>query len=320
MKAGFLVMDKAPGMTSHDIVAIVRAVTGIKKVGHTGTLDPFATGVLVLALGGATRFIQYLDEKLKVYDATIQLGASTETGDPEGDVLETAPVPVLENVQSVLDSMVGVQMQRPPAYSAVKFKGKALYKYARAGEKVEVPAREIEIYAMTLLGQGEDWIRVEIRCSRGTYARVIANDVAKALGTVGHLSQLRRSQSGNFTLKESVDMPGLSQIVASREDYQEVFSRKGERVKWNPRDDVQNALFARTQSLLEAFPKLPSVECSERETTRIRTAGQVPPPPVGVKDGERYLAVSGKEVLALLQAKGRIGQPVRVVGEKSSRR
>jgi tRNA U55 pseudouridine synthase TruB len=248
------------------------------------------------------------------------VGASTETGDPEGAILETAPIPSLENVDSVLQSMVGVQMQRPPPYSAVKFKGKALYKYARAGEKVEVPEKEIEIYAMTLLDQGEDWIRVEIRCSRGTYARVIANDVAMALGSVGHLSQLRRSQSGNFTLDESVDMPGLAQIVASREDYQEVFSREGERVKWNPKDDVQDALFARTQSLLEAFPRLHSVECTERETIRIRTAGVVPPPPVGVKDGERYLAVSNKEVLALLQAKGRIGQPVRVVGEKSSRR
>jgi len=320
VKTGFLVMDKAPGMTSHDVVAIVRAVTGIKKVGHTGTLDPFATGVLVLALGGATRFIQYLDEKLKVYDATIQLGASTETGDPEGAVVETGPIPALDKVAAVLQDLVGVQMQRPPHYSAVKFKGKALYKYARAGEMIEMPAREIEIYAMTLLDQGEDWIRVEIRCSRGTYARVIANDVAKALGTVGHLSQLRRSQSGSFKLDESVDMAGLAQIVASREDYQAVFSREGDRVEWNPRDDVREALFARMQSLLEAFPNLPSVQCTDTETARLRSAGQVPAPPVGVKDGERYLAVAGKEVLAIAQAVGRVGQAVRVVGEKRSRR
>jgi tRNA pseudouridine55 synthase len=320
MKTGFLVMDKAPGMTSHDVVAIIRAVTGIKKVGHTGTLDPFATGVLVLALGSATRFIQYLDEKLKVYDATIQLGASTETGDPEGAIVETGPIPALNNVSEVLQGLVGVQMQRPPAYSAVKFKGKALYKYARAGEKVEVPAREIEIYAMTLLDQGEDWIRVEIRCSRGTYARVIANDVAKALGTVGHLSQLRRSQSGSFTLDESVDMAGLAQIVASREDYQAVFSREGDRVQWNPRDDVREALFARMDSLLEAFPHLPSVQCTDKEAVRLRSAGEVPAPPVGLKDGERYLAVADKEVLALVQAVGGIGQAVRVVGEKRARR
>ena len=152
MKAGFLVIDKAPGMTSHDVVGVVRAITGLKKVGHTGTLDPFATGVLVLALGGATRFIQYLDESLKVYDAVIQLGESTETGDPEGDILETA----LKNVEEVLRSLEGKQMQRPPAYSAVKFKGKPLYKYARAGEAVEVPARPIEIYKMTLIEQGEE--------------------------------------------------------------------------------------------------------------------------------------------------------------------
>jgi tRNA pseudouridine55 synthase len=320
MNTGFLVMDKAPGMTSHDVVAIVRAVTGLKKVGHTGTLDPFATGVLVLALGGATRFIQFLDEKLKVYDATIQLGASTETGDPEGAILETGPIPSLENLDAILQGFVGVQMQRPPPYSAVKFKGKALYKYARAGDKVEVPEREIEIYAMTLLDQGEDWLRVEIRCSRGTYARVIANDVAKALGTVGHLIQLRRSQSGAFGLEESVDMEGLAQIVASREDYAAVFSREGERVQWNPRDEVRNALFARTKSLYDALPQFPHVQCTEGEKKRLKAGGQPPPPPSGVKDGDRYLAVEGQEVLAVVQAAGRLGQALRVVGEKPSRR
>ena len=317
MKAGFLVIDKAPGMTSHDVVGVVRAITGIKKVGHTGTLDPFATGVLVLALGGATRFIQYLDESLKVYDATIQFGASTETGDPEGDVLETGPIPNLDGVEDVLRSLEGKQMQRPPAYSAVKFKGKPLYKYARAGEFVEVPERPIEIYSMTRLDQGEDWLRVEIRCSRGTYARVIANDVAKALGTVGHLRELRRSQSGDFKLDESVDMPGLSEIAAGRADFSVVFSKEGERVKWLPRDEVREALMRRTRGLGEAFPGLARVQCSDGEKRRLLDSGIAPPPPVGVKPGERYMAVVGEEMVAVLESQGKTGQALRVLDGKS---
>ncbi|MEC7240059.1 MAG: tRNA pseudouridine(55) synthase TruB [Myxococcota bacterium] len=320
MKAGFLVIDKAAGMTSHDVVGVVRAITGLKKVGHTGTLDPFATGVLVLALGGATRFIQYLDESLKVYDAVIQLGESTETGDPEGDILETASVPPLKNVEEVLRSLEGKQMQRPPAYSAVKFKGKPLYKYARAGEAVEVPARPIEIYKMTLIEQGEDWLRVEIRCSRGTYARVIANDVAEALGTVGHLRELRRSQSGDFQLDESVDMPGLAQIAAGRDDHAVVFSKQGERVKWFPREDVFAELMRRTRSLSEAFPTLLRVQCNEGEKKRLLAGGAAPNPPMGTKPGERYLAMEGEEVLAILESKGRTGQALRVLDGKPRRR
>ena len=320
MRAGFLVIDKAPGMTSHDVVGIVRAITGVKKVGHTGTLDPFATGVLVLALGGATRFIQYLDESLKVYDAVIQLGQSTETGDPEGETLATAPVPELVGVEAVLKSLEGKQMQRPPAYSAVKYKGKPLYKYARAGETVEVPARPIEIYKMSLLDQGEDWLRVEIRCSRGTYARVIANDVAEALGTVGHLRELRRTQSGDFGLQESVDMPGLSMIAAGRDDHQVVFSKEGERVKWLPREEVRQDLMKRTRSLSEAFPGLLRVQCNEAEKKRLLGGGAAPNPPMGAKPGEHYLAVEGDEVLAILESKGRVGQALRVLDGKTRRR
>ena len=172
MKPGFLVMDKPPGWTSHDVVAIVRAVTGVKKVGHTGTLDPFASGVLPLALGKATRAIRFLDEQLKVYDATIQLGASTTTGDPEGEVLTEAPLPDFSNLDEVIESFIGPSMQTPPAYSAVKVKGKALYKYAREGKVVEAKARPIEIYGLTVLDRTEDTLRIEIRCSRGSYARV----------------------------------------------------------------------------------------------------------------------------------------------------
>ena len=211
MNPAFLVVDKPEGITSHDVVAAVRAVTGIKKVGHTGTLDPFATGVLPLALGHATRLIQYLDESVKVYDMTIGLGQQTDTGDPTGTVTDTAPVPELEEaaVRKTLEGFLGDQMQTPPAYSAVKKDGKPLYHYARKGEAVEVAARPITIRALDLLGMEPGVLRVRLTCSRGTYARVLANDIAAALGTVGHLLALSRSQSGPFTLGAAISMASL---------------------------------------------------------------------------------------------------------------
>ena len=164
----FLIVDKPPGVTSHDVVAVVRAVTGLKKVGHTGTLDPFATGVLPLALGGATRLIQYLDEDRKIYDAVIQLGTATDTGDPTGSVIAEAPVPALNRarVLEVLDGFRGQRMQTPPRYSAVKVAGRPLYDYARKGVDVEVKARPIRIDAMELLSLGENTLRVAIQIGR----------------------------------------------------------------------------------------------------------------------------------------------------------
>lgn len=315
MTASFLVMDKAPGMTSHDVVALVRAVTGIKKVGHTGTLDPFATGVLVLALGKATRFIQFLDEQLKVYDATIQLGWSTTTGDPEGEELERGEVPSLENVEELLQGFVGKQMQTPPAYSAVKVAGKALYKYARAGEEVKAKPREIEIYGLRLLEKGESTLRVEIQCSRGTYARVLADDIAKALGTFGHLSALRRTRSGPFTLDGAVDMPGLGVIAAEMSDWNRAFSREGERVQWLPRDQVQEELLRRSTPLAEALNHLDVAPVGEGERRKVLKGDFVPPPPATVKEGGRYIAICDGEALSVAQRVGPIGKVLRAVGE-----
>jgi tRNA pseudouridine55 synthase len=144
---GFLVFDKPPGITSHDVVAMLRAVLGIRKIGHTGTLDPFATGVLAIAIGSVTRLIQYLDEDLKVYDSLLVLGQATETGDPEGEVILEAPVPSVDSeaVRTVLRGFSGQRMQKPPMYSAVKVNGRPLYSYARAGETVDVPSRPIRV-------------------------------------------------------------------------------------------------------------------------------------------------------------------------------
>ena len=305
MRPAFLVIDKPVGITSHDVVAILRAVLGIKKVGHTGTLDPFATGVLPLALGPATRLIQYLDEDLKVYDATIQLGAATDTGDPTGEVIREAAIPAWGDADLVklLDSFVGPRMQTPPRYSAVKVKGKPLYKYAREGKDVTAKARPIRIDRVALLERGDDWLRVEITCGRGTYARVLADEIAEQMGTAGHLSALRRTRSGPFGIDQGLDMPTLSQVVAERDDWRPVLrpARGAERVPWRPRDDVRADLKPRLITPMQALSHLPLVDVPPPLRDRVLNGGATPPPPAGVAVGERYLVVEGDTLLAIAE-------------------
>lgn len=283
---GFLVVDKPPGVTSHDVVAVVRAVTGLKKVGHTGTLDPFATGVLPLALGGATRLIQYLDEDLKIYDAVVQLGAATDTGDPTGTVIAEGPVPALtkKEILAVLETFLGQRMQTPPKYSAVKVAGRPLYDYARKGVEVEVKARPVRIDAMDLLSFEEpNLLRVLIRCGRGTYARVLAEEIGVALGTYGHLVELRRVASGPFHIDNSVSFSRLSEIVGGDTAWDRVLrpSRGQERVAWRPREDVFAGLAPWVTGPREALKHLPAVTLSPIEARRFSQTGVLPPAPAG---------------------------------------
>ncbi len=303
IKDGFLVVDKPPGVTSHDIVAVVRAVTGLQKVGHTGTLDPFATGVLPLALGSATRLIQYLDEREKVYDATIRLGALTDTGDPTGQVVQEAPVPTLTRarVLEVLATFKGPRMQVPPRYSAVKVNGRALYDYARKGEVVEVQARPIEIFGIDLLEVGDVTLRVRIRCSRGTYARVIAEEVGEALGTVAHLDALRRDASGSFTLEQAISMARIADIVAGDPAWDRVLkpSRDGAaRTPWRPRAEVLAGISAWVLPSREALRHLPAVTLTPLDARKLQQTGAVPPLPGGLDsaclllDGDMIIGVA----------------------------
>ena len=298
---GFLVVDKPPGVTSHDVVAVVRAVTGLKKVGHTGTLDPFATGVLPLALGGATRLIQYLDEDQKVYDAVVRLGVATDTGDPTGNTIAEAPVPALQrkDVLAVLATFVGPRMQTPPRYSAVKVAGRPLYDYARKGQEVEVKARPIRIDAMELVSLDAPRIRVIIRCSRGTYARVIAEEIGVALGTVGHLEELRRLGSGPFLIDNSVSFSRISEIVGGDPAWDKVLrpSRGGERVPWRSRDEVFAGIAPWVTSPREALKHHPALTLSPIEARRFQQTGAVPPPPPGCAGP--YLLLSGDDVLGV---------------------
>ncbi len=310
MKPAFLVMNKPAGITSHDVVAAVRAVTGIKKVGHTGTLDPFATGVLPLALGPATRLIQFVDESIKVYDATISLGTATDTGDPTGVVVREAPLPTADRaqVEAVLRTFLGARMQEPPAYSAVKHEGKPLYHYARKGQEVRVAARPVTIHDLTIEEYDGKTLRITITCSRGTYARVLADEIAIALGSAGHLSALERPRSGPFYLRDALSMEQLAAMAApdSGQSWNDVLISRSrgntERVKWQSRDEVAAALTPWIRRPIDVLSHLPLADVRPYDATRIKRGGTPPAPPPGVGFGSKYLCVCGDELLAVVEA------------------
>ena len=319
MKPSFLVIDKPVGITSHDVVAMLRAVTGAAKVGHTGTLDPFATGVLPLAFGPATRLIQHLDEDCKVYEARVQLGAATDTGDLTGVTVAEAPIPALERpqVEAVLATFLGRRMQTPPRHSAVKVKGKPLYAYARAGEEVVAAARPIRVDAMTLADLGEGWLDVVITCGRGTYARVLAEEIGVALGTVAHLTVLRRARSGPFFSADALDLSRVAQIVAETDDWRAALrSRRGEpRLPWRHRDLVLAELEPYLRDPDAVLGHFPAVEIDALSARRVRQGGQLAAAP-GLAVGQRFRLRSEGALLALgrVEPQGPI-LDLRLVGE-----
>jgi len=211
---GLLLVDKPAGLTSHDVVARVRRWSGERRVGHAGTLDPAATGLLVLLLGRATRLAQYLTHTAKRYQALIHLGVSTSTDDAEGEVLATAPVQFeLETLQAAVASFLGEQLQVPPAYAAIKVKGEPLYRRARRGETVIPEPRRVHFYALELLDWTPPYLRLEVTCSAGTYIRSLARDLGQRLGCGGHLRELRRLASGSFTLEDSLSLEQVQALA-----------------------------------------------------------------------------------------------------------
>lgn len=210
--AGVLNIDKAPGWTSHDVVARVRRLTGQRQVGHAGTLDPLATGVLVVGLGAATRLLEYATGQPKTYHAVIALGQTTTTYDAEGEVTATSPVPALsvDQVDAALDAFRGLISQRPPAFSALKRDGVALYKRARAGEDVQVEPRPVTIYELALLALDGPQLTLRVRCGAGVYVRSLAHDLGQALGCGAHLAALRRTAVGSFIVEQAVTLDQLA--------------------------------------------------------------------------------------------------------------
>lgn len=231
---GFLVIDKPAGMTSHDVVYKVRKRLGTKKVGHAGTLDPMATGVLVVGVGNATKLLQYIVDGSKSYDATIALGASTHTDDKEGDVIFTAEPHAVsaiteEKIRTELAKFVGVIMQKPSSVSAIKIDGKAAHQRVREGKDVDIPAREVTISNIAVHSvehtENSILVRITVDCSAGTYIRSIARDLGEALKVGGHLTALRRTFVSPFALDEAASIEdselidtavGISRVLPTR--------------------------------------------------------------------------------------------------------
>lgn len=212
---GFVVIDKPAGITSHDVVSRVRRILGTRKVGHTGTLDPFATGVLPVAVNDGTKAIPFLDEGLKCYEAVMQLGVATDTLDMTGSVMREADWRGISqgSLENVLRQFTGHLTQIPPMYSAIKCDGQPLYKLARKGQVIERKPREIDVYSLELLSFAPPFVGFKVVCSRGTYVRTLADDIGAMLGCGAALKELRRLASGPFQITTSASLETLEEAV-----------------------------------------------------------------------------------------------------------
>jgi len=216
---GVLLLDKPAGPSSNAALQHAKRLFQAEKAGHTGNLDPIATGLLPLCFGEATKFSQFLLDSNKSYQALIKLGQTTTTGDPEGEILTQQPVDLSRaQVEAVLSKFVGRITQVPPMYSALKYQGKALYSYARAGVEVERQPREVTIYDLQLDVFAGDELRVTVTCSKGTYIRVLAEDIGRALGCGAFMKELRRTRTGLFDLAQAVTLPQLEAMDLQQRD------------------------------------------------------------------------------------------------------
>ena len=218
---GVVLVDKPLGYSSNQTLALVKKYFNPKKAGHTGTLDPLATGLLPVCFGEATKFSSFLLESDKSYEASIKLGFISSTGDSEGEIepIKIKNFPTLEEVQKVINSFLGYQEQLPPMFSALKFKGKPLYEYARKGENIDRKKRKINITSLKIKEYKDNIIHINVSCSKGTYIRVLANDIEECLKTGGYLVGLRRSAIGKITIQEAVNINLIEEMnTQSRKD------------------------------------------------------------------------------------------------------
>jgi tRNA pseudouridine55 synthase len=269
---GLLLIDKPKGMTSHDVVARVRLIMNERRVGHAGTLDPMATGLLVLAVGPSTRLLRFAQSEMKRYEGAVTFGVSTDSLDADGAVLERREVPLFTEaeVNAAARRMLGTQSQTPPMVSAIKVKGQRLHALARAGVTVEREARTIDVTSFSLAATNEkDTWNFDVTCSVGTYVRVLLSDLAERLGTIGHLSALRRLSSGDHHVDEALTLDrletsqrggetvlqvprafvtGLEAVVISRDD--ERCLRMGQRVALDTTSEGEIAAVSEAGSLV----------------------------------------------------------------------
>jgi len=210
--SGILAVDKPIALTSHDVVNQLRRLSGTRRVGHAGTLDPLATGVLLLGIGRATRLLEYLSGLPKTYETAVRLGQTTATYDAEGEIVTERPFTHITSalLDAALEQFRGPIQQKPPRYSAIKKDGQPLYKLARQGKDVDVPARDVTIDELTLLAWNPPDLSLRVACSSGTYIRSLGHDLGEALGCGGYLTALRRTAVGDFTLDQAVPLADLT--------------------------------------------------------------------------------------------------------------
>jgi tRNA pseudouridine55 synthase len=274
---GLLLVDKPAGMTSHDVVLAARRAFGESRIGHAGTLDPVATGLLVLLLGRATRLLPYLDGVPKEYEASIMLGSETETDDLHGAVVRTAPAPNDAAIAAAIATLTGPLEQTPPAYSAKRVAGRRAYDAARAGVALELAPASVEVFAWRNVSRDGDVLRATIECGAGTYVRALARDLGRLTGSAAHLAALRRTRSGPFRVDDAVSLDAL---------------RDGS---------------AELRPALDALPALPRISLDEPDAERVLRGIAVP----RLDDAPRAALVDARSgmLLALAEAAGDRWQP-----------
>ena len=268
-----LIINKPRGLTSHDVVMLARRITGEKRIGHTGTLDPLATGVLVLCIGKATRIARYLEADDKEYRAVMKLGIVTDTLDAEGRVLHTKSYepPSRDMIQQAMSGFLGQILQTPPAYSAVKIKGTPSYKLARKGESQILTPRLVTIFSIRLDAYEDPLIRFSLRCSKGVYVRTLCSDIGSTLGMGAHLSELQRTRSGSFSLDRALTLEDLSRIACEGR--------------------IRSAL----TSMNDALSRFPAVVVSLEDGHRVLHGNRIPCPARSVIDEKNPVRIQADD-------------------------
>ena len=286
--SGVLVVDKPVGMTSHDVVQVIRNGTGLRRAGHTGTLDPRASGVLVILVGPAVRLSEYVSASDKRYQAIIRLGSTTDTFDADGKFTRTdMPVNVtVEEFESKLKTFEGEIEQTPPPYSAVKVGGRKAYDMARQGEEVELAPRKIQVHHLEVLEWAPPEVVIDVHCSSGTYVRSLANDLGNALGTGAYLVGLRRTKSGRFSLRDAVPLRKLQEAFHAGNWYQFLIPAA------------------------EALGDWPAVELNPDEVEDVRHGHRVKAKEADlVHDKVRGVSTQGELIALMMKADGEDGSP-----------
>lgn len=285
-------MDKPAGMGSTQVVGQVRHLLNAAKAGHCGTLDPFATGVLPVAVGEATKLVPYVTDGEKEYQFVLKFGATTDTLDCDGKIIqEGEKIPSAAEVEAVLPQFIGEISQIPPAYSAIKIAGERAYDLVRKGQDVQIPERQIQIYELEMLDMPTgDSVRCRVRCSKGTYVRTLGADIAKRLGTIGYLSELRRTKCGNFDLRQKILLENLKNI--------EYVSNR------------QKVLLP----VITCLRDIAVIAVTEADTTKLKCGQSLSPKSYEVTNfmGQEVAAVYNNQLVAMVRIEERRLLPVRV--------